>query len=105
MEPGEDDTATELLRMMLDHGADLSWRASDGCGPVGLAVANRYWYAAGFLIERGTEWKQQKLRGWSLPELLEWEILRRDEYPTPVPEKLTSSVWHFPAICDASVSL
>ena len=88
MEPGEDDTATELLRMMLDHGADLSLRAPDGRGPVGQAVANRYWYDACLLIERGADWKQEKLRGGSVPELLEWEILRRDEYPIPVPEKL-----------------
>jgi hypothetical protein len=88
MEPGEDDTATELLRMMLDHGADLSLRAPDGRGPVGQAVASRYWYAACLLIERGADWKQEKLRGGSVPELLEWEVLRRDEYPIPVPEKL-----------------
>jgi hypothetical protein len=88
MGPGEDDAATELLRMMLDHGADLSLGASDGRGPVGQAVANRYWYAACLMIERGAEWKQEKLRGWSVPELLEWEILRREEYPIPVPEKL-----------------
>ncbi len=88
IEPGEDDTAAELLRMMLDHGADLSLRAPDGRGPVGQAVASRYWYAACLLIERGAEWKQEKLRGGSVPELLGWEIVRRDEYPIPVPEKL-----------------
>src|SRR5262249_29979328 len=88
IEPGEDETATELLRMMLDHGANLSLRAPDGRGPVGQAVANRYWYAGCLLIERGADWKQENLRGGSVPELLEWEILRRDEYPIPVPEKL-----------------
>jgi hypothetical protein len=88
MGPGEDDTATELLRLMLDHGADLSLRAPDGRGPVGHAVAQRYWYAACLLLERGADWKQEKLRGGSLPELLEWEIIRREEYPIPVPEKL-----------------
>jgi hypothetical protein len=86
--PGEDDAATELLRIMLDHGADLSLRAPDGHGPVGQAVAGRYWYTACLLIERGADWKQEKLRGGSFPELLEWEILRRDEYPNPAPEKL-----------------
>lgn len=86
--PGEDDTATELLSMMLDHGADLSWRTPDGRGSVGQAAANRYWYDACLLIERGAEWKQEKLRGWTVPELLDWEIIRRDEYPIPVPEKL-----------------
>ncbi len=88
MDPGEDDTATEILRMMLDHGADLSLREPGGRGPVGYAVGNRYWYDACLLIERGADWKQDKLRGWSVPELLEWEILRRDEYSIPVPEKL-----------------
>ena len=88
MDRGEDDTSTELLRMMLDHGADLSLRAPDGRGPVGQAVADRYWYDACLLIERGADWKQEKLRGWSVAQLLEWEILRRDEYPIPVPEKL-----------------
>jgi len=85
---GEDDTSTELLTMMLDHGADLSLRAPGGRGPVGQAVANRYWYDACLLIERGADWKHEELRGGSLPELLEWEILRREEYPPPVPEKL-----------------
>ena len=88
IEPGDDDTTTELLRMMLDHGADLSLRAPDGRGPVGRAVASRYWYVACLLIERGADWKQEKLSGGSFPELLEWEILRREEYPIPVPEKL-----------------
>ncbi len=86
--PGEEDTATELLRIMLDHGADLSLRSPDGRGPVGQAVAGRYRYTACLLIERGADWKQEKPRGGSVPELLEWEILRRDEYPIPVPEKL-----------------
>jgi len=88
MEQGEDDKATEMLRMMLDHGADVSLRAPDGRGPVGRAVASRYWYAACLVIERGGDWKQEKLRGGSFPELLEWEILRREEYPIPVPEKM-----------------
>jgi hypothetical protein len=88
MEQGEDDAATEALRMMLDHAADLSLRAPDGRGPVGQAVDKGYWYDACLLIERGADWKQEKLRGGSFPELLEWEILRRDEYPISVPEKM-----------------
>jgi hypothetical protein len=74
--------------MMLNHGADLGLRAPDGRGPVGQAIADRYWYAVCLLIERGADWKQEKVRGGSVPELLEWEILRREEYPIPVPEKL-----------------
>ncbi len=62
MGPGEDDTDTEYLRMMPDHGADLSLRAPDGRGPVGKAVADRYWCAACLLMERGAGWKQEKLR-------------------------------------------
>lgn len=88
IQPGEDDAAMELLRMMLDHGANLSLRAPDGRGPVGYAAGNRSWYAACLVIERGAEWKQEKVRGASVTELLEWEIIRRDEYPLPVPEKL-----------------
>jgi hypothetical protein len=88
MEPGEDEAATELLRIMLDHGADLSLRALDGGGPVGQAVASRNWYVACLLIERGGDWKQENLPGGSFPQLLEWEILRREEYAIPVPEKM-----------------
>jgi len=88
MEQREGDAASELLRMMLDHGADLHLRAPDGRGPVGQAVSKGYWYDACLLIERGADWKQEKLRGGSFPELLEWEIVRRDEYPIAVPEKL-----------------
>jgi len=88
MRPGESDMDTELLRLMLDHGADLRLRAPDGRGPVGQAVASKYWYTACLLIERGADWKQENLRGGPFPVLLEWEIIRRDEYPIPVPEKL-----------------
>jgi hypothetical protein len=93
MGQGEGDTDTELFRMMLDHGADLSLREPDGGGkvgrgPVGFAVGNGYWYDASLLIERGADWKQEKPRGGSVPQLLEWEIIRRDEYPIPVPEKM-----------------
>jgi hypothetical protein len=88
MAQGEDDSSTEILMLMLDHGADLNWRAPDGRGSVGQAIANRYWYDACFLIERGADWKHEDLRGGSLPELLEWEIIRRDEYTLPVPEKM-----------------
>jgi hypothetical protein len=88
IEPGEDDKTTELLRMMLDYGADLSLRAPDGRGPIGQALATGYWYDACLLIERGADWKREKLRGGSFPESLEWEIIRREEYPIPVPEKL-----------------
>jgi hypothetical protein len=88
MQQGEDDTATELFRMMLDHGADLSLRAPDGRGPVGQAAASGYWYDVCLLIERGADWKQEKYRGWPVSQLLEWEIIRRDEYPIPVPKKM-----------------
>jgi hypothetical protein len=87
MDRGDDDSATELLTLMLNHAADLSLRA-DGRGPVGQAIASRYWYVACLLIERGADWKQEKPRGESVPQLLDWEILRREEYTLPVPEKL-----------------
>lgn len=92
MQAGEDESATELLSMMLDHGADLTLRAPDGRGPVGYAVGKRCWYAAALLIEHGADWKQEKLPGAPVPELMEWEILRRDEYPLPVPQKLRKVV-------------
>jgi hypothetical protein len=88
MDAGEEDANTELLRMMLDHGADVNWRGPDGRTPLGHAVANGYWYDACLLIERGAEWKQEKLGGWPVPQLLEWEIIRRDEYPISVPQKM-----------------
>ncbi len=88
MGPGEDEASTELLRMMLDHGADLRLRAPDGRGPVGVAVTNRHWFDACLFLERGAEWKQEQLRGGSVAELLEWEILRRGEYGIPVPETM-----------------
>ncbi len=88
MGQGEDDQSTELLRLMLDHGADLSLREPDGPGPVGRAVGQRYWYDACLLIERGADWRQEMPRGGSVSELLEWEILRREEYPIPVPEEM-----------------
>jgi hypothetical protein len=88
MELGEGDTSIELLSMMLDHGADLSLRGPDGRSALGQAIAARHWYDACLLIEKGADWKQEKLHGGSIPELLEWEIIRRDEYPIPVPKKM-----------------
>ena len=88
MGPDGDDKAAELLTLMLDHGADLTWRVPHSHGPAGHAAAQGYWFAACLLIERGADWKREKLPGGSLPDLLEGEILRRDEYPIPVPEKL-----------------
>lgn len=92
MGPGEDEAGTELLRLMLDHGADLRLRAPDGRGPVGIAVANRYWFDACLFLERGAEWKQEPVRGGTVAELLEWETLRRGEYGMPVPETMLKVV-------------
>ena len=88
MAPDGDEKAPELLALMLDHGADLTWRVPDGAGPVGHAAAMGYWFVACLLIERGADWKHEKLPEGTLPDLLEGEIIRREEYPIPVPEKL-----------------
>lgn len=107
MQSAEDDAATEILIMMLDHGADLTVRAPDGRGPVAYAVANRYWYAACLLIERGAVWDSETVRKASIPQLLEWEILRRDEYPLPVPDKLRkvlATMKRQPAVIPASTA-
>jgi hypothetical protein len=91
LQRNEDGKDSDLFTMMLDHGADLSLRAPDGRGPVGHAISAQYWYDACILIERGADWKNEKF-AWPVPQLLEWEIIRRDEYPIPVPEKMRKVV-------------
>jgi hypothetical protein len=86
---GEDEESTARLRMMLEHGADLNLRAPDGQGPIGKAAAGRNWYAVCLIIEASADWKKENLSGPPLPDRLESEIIRRNEYPLPVPEKLT----------------
>ncbi len=88
LQPREDDETTELLTLMLDHGADLKLRAPDGRGPIGHCLANDCWLAAALLIERGADWQRDSPPDRSVPDLFEDEILRRDEYPAPVPERL-----------------
>ena len=92
MSGADGDTETEPLTLMLDHGADLSLREPSGRGPVGVAAANGHWYAASVLIERGADWKREEVTGGTVPELLEWEILRREEYQIPVPRKLRAAL-------------
>jgi len=46
--------------MLLDHGADVKLRAGQ-LGPVSVAVAAGRWDLARALIERGADWKQEKL--------------------------------------------
>jgi len=50
----------ESPRMLLDHGADVKLRAGQ-LGPVSVAVAAGRWDLARALIERGADWKQEKL--------------------------------------------
>jgi len=47
-------------RMLLDHGADVKLRAGQQ-GPLSVAAAARRWDLAVLLIERGADWKQEKL--------------------------------------------
>ncbi len=77
----------EMLQLMLDHGADIRLRAADGRGSLEVAMANGYWTAVCLLVQRGADWKQEGARGRTVPQLLEWEILRQDDYGIPVPER------------------
>ena len=50
----------ERFQMLLDHGADVKFRAEQQ-GPVSLAVSAGKWAHAVLLIERGADWKHEKL--------------------------------------------
>jgi hypothetical protein len=50
----------DRFRMLLNHSADVKFRVEQQ-GPVSLAVSSGKWAHAVLLIERGADWKQEKL--------------------------------------------
>jgi hypothetical protein len=82
------DANPELLRLFLDHGADVQWRDKAGRGPVVLAVGNNCWRSASLLIEHGASWRQEQMQGVSIPQSLASEIVRVQEYGTSAPEDM-----------------
>jgi len=48
-----------LLRLFLDHGANITLRDEDS-GPVAYAADQRRWQAAWLLMERGAAWRDEK---------------------------------------------
>lgn len=87
-----DEKDNEILPVLLEHGADLRLRAPDGRGPVAKAIGTNRWHLACLLIARGAEWREEKIKGRSVAEELERELLRREEYELPVSESLTEAL-------------
>lgn len=56
----EDIRRTERMRILLDHGADVKIRHGQ-YGAMSLALMNQAYDQALMLIERGAEWKQERL--------------------------------------------
>lgn len=59
----------EILRSLLDHGADLKLRDAES-GPVAYAASRSQWSAVLLLIERGASWKDERRHGKSLAEMV-----------------------------------
>lgn len=59
----------EILRSLLDHGADLALRDSES-GPIGYAAQQSQWPAVLLLMERGASWKDDRRDGKSLAEMV-----------------------------------
>jgi len=54
----------DVLRVLLNAGADINGTLSDGQGVLVVAIANANWAAADYLLERGAE-PNQMTAGWS----------------------------------------
>ena len=79
----DSDQGLRTLQILLDHGADLTLRDSEG-GPVGWAAYNagaRYyssWRAVWLLMERGAAWRNERGLGQPVAEILERDFQRRE---------------------------
>ncbi len=74
--------------MLLDHGADVKFRVEQQ-GPVSLAVEAGKWAHAVLLIERGADWKQEKLAtGQLASEKVLAEYKNTENLRNEIPESL-----------------
>ncbi len=74
------DEDLTLLRLLLDRGADIKIRDSEG-GPVAWAAYHKAWRAMWLLIERGADWKDEQMFGQSVHRMMLTELGYRQDVP------------------------
>ncbi|HEY3743651.1 MAG TPA: ankyrin repeat domain-containing protein [Bryobacteraceae bacterium] len=82
---GESDAQIAMLQLVLDHGADVRLRNSEG-GPVGFAARASNWRGVALLIERGAAWKDEQQFGTTVKQMLASEIAERQASGRAVPD-------------------
>jgi len=88
MEGAFSEEKLHSLRILLDHGADLTLRDGEN-GPVGFAADRRNWQSVWLLIQGGASWKDERAFGTPIPQLIAWDLReRRSSASTPIPEEL-----------------
>ncbi len=83
----KEDGDLPLLRLFLDHGADLGKRHSES-GPVGWAAHSKNWPAVWLLMQRGAEWKNESQFGVSLQYMVDQELESIKGYKREIPAEM-----------------
>ncbi len=81
------DEAIEMLRMLLDRGADVTKRDSNN-GPLGWAADQKNWRAVWLLMEHGAAWKGETAFNQPIPSLLASDLEYRRSSHSEIPEEM-----------------
>jgi hypothetical protein len=90
----DSDAGLATLRLLLDHGADLTSRDGEG-GPVAWAAYHAWmshgssWRLVQLLIERGAKWKDEQEFGRSVIDMFNDSLREREGSGKDVPESMT----------------
>ncbi|HKP29476.1 MAG TPA: hypothetical protein VJU15_08730 [Gemmatimonadales bacterium] len=88
------NSAFETLKLLLDHGADVTLRDRES-GPVGWAAYHAWmshissWRMIQLLIERGAAWKEEQGFGRSVVDMFNDSFQERQRSADGVPEPMT----------------
>jgi hypothetical protein len=88
------DAGFETLKLLLDHGADVSLRDREG-GPVAWAAYHAWmshgssWRVIQLLIERGATWKDEQEFGRTVVDMFSDSLQERERSTNGVPESMT----------------
>jgi hypothetical protein len=90
----DSDAGFETLKLLLEHGADVSLRDREG-GPVGWAAYHAWmshissWRAVQLLIERGATWKDEQEFGRTVVDMFNDSLREREQSAEGLPQPMT----------------
>jgi len=90
----DSDAGFESLKLLLDHGADVSLRDREG-GPAGWAAYHAWmshsssWRLVQLLIERGATWKDEQEFGKTVVDMFNDSLQERERSSEGVPQSMT----------------